>query len=269
VFNDLPCPYDKVVKELSQFAFLMLQKNQLVFTLAEVRALCPSVTSANWYGLGLLKPAQYLRPQDGSDHESFHFLHFTIQEYMAARHIASLADQIQLQLLVDTFWNVQYSNTWMFYVSMTGNNNIVFKHFLTGNYFQMSSWLFGTASISAAILSDKIKCLHLLCCLAEADHEMLSSVENIFQGGIIDLSYQSLSPNDVHTLAVLLLRSPNKQWEMINLSHFNIDDKCCNVLWEMFHSQRVPLTTKCIDISYNCFYRESLGKLCSILKSRS
>ena len=112
VLNDLPCPYDKVVKELSQFAFLMLQKNQLVFTLAEVRALCPSVTPANWYGLGLLKPAQYLKPQDDSDHESFHFLHFTIQEYMAACHIASLADQIQLQLLVGTFWNIQYSNTW-------------------------------------------------------------------------------------------------------------------------------------------------------------
>ncbi|XP_065898093.1 protein NLRC3-like [Dysidea avara] len=267
MLGDLPHPYDQVVKELSQFAFLMLQKNQLVFTLAEIRALCPSVTPANWYGLGLLKPAWYFKPQDGCDHESFHFLHFAIQEYMAAYHIASLSDQTQLQLLNDTFWNVQYYNTWVFYISIAGNNNVVFRHFLTGNYFQISSWIFGTTSMSSAILSDKIKCLHLLHCLAEAGHEMLSSVENIFHGGIIDLSHQSLSPDDVHTLAILLLRLSNKQWEMINLSHCNIDDRCCDVLCEMLCSQRVPIAIKCVDISYNCFHRESLSKLCNILKS--
>ena len=105
-FSNLPHPYGQVVKELSQFAFLALQKDQLVFTVAEVKATCPNLTPANWYGLGLLKPVQYFKPQDGSDHESFHFLHLAIQEYMAAHHIASLTDQVQLQLLNDTFWNI-------------------------------------------------------------------------------------------------------------------------------------------------------------------
>ena len=265
--NDLSHPYDQVIKELSQFAFLSLQKNQLVFTLAEITALCPSITPDNWYGLGLLKPTGYFMPSDGHDHKSFHFLHFAIQEYMAAYYIASLPDQTQLQLLNSTFWNVKYSNTWMMYVGITGGNSSVFKHFITGNYFQVSSWLFGTSAISSATLKDKIKCLHLLHCLAEANHEMLSTVESIFQGGILDLSHQSLSPNDVHTLAFLLSSLPNRQWEMINLSHCNIDDQTCVVLCETFCSQRVPLKIKCIDVSYNCFHRDSLNKLCSILKS--
>ena len=86
-FNDLPHPYDQVVKELSQFAFIALKKDQLVFSVAEIKAACPTLTPSNWFGFGLLKCAQYFKPQDGCDHESFHFLHFAIQEYMAAHHI--------------------------------------------------------------------------------------------------------------------------------------------------------------------------------------
>ena len=265
-FNDLPHPYDHVINELSQFAFLALQKNQLVFTPSEAKAMCPNLTLTNWYGLGLVKRAQYFKPQDCLDHESFHFLHFSIQEYMAAHYIASLPDNEQFELLNDAFWNVHFFNMWVMYVGITGGDNFAFRHFLTGNYFQLSSRMFGTQNISKTILSNKIKCLHLLHCFAEADHEMLSFVESIFQGGIIDLSHQSLSPNDVHTLAVLLLRSPNKQWEMLNLSHCNIDEKSCNVLYELFRSQHVALNIKTVDISCNHFYWESLRKIYSVLK---
>ena len=263
-FKDIPHPYDQVVKELSQFAFLALQRNELVFTLAEIITTYPNLTPTNWFEVGLLNPARYFKSQDGCDYESFHFLHFAIQEYMAAYHIASLPDETQLRLLNDTFWDVQYHNTWVMYVGITGGNNFIFKHFLTGNPFQMLSQLFGTSSISNTILSDRIKCLHLLPCLAEADHEMLPSVENIFQGGIIDLSYQFLSSKDIHTLAVLLLRSPNKYWEMINLSHCYIDDETCNVFCQLF--RMIELKVKSVDVSFNSFTLESLNKLCILFR---
>ena len=157
-FNDLPHPYDQVVKELSQFAFLALQRDQLVFTLAEIKATCPYLTPANWYGLGLLKRARYFKPQEGCDHESFHFLNFAVQEYMAAHYIASLPDKAQFKLLSDSFWNARYCNTWIMYVGITGGNNFVFKHFLTGNYFQLSSKLLKASYIYNSILNDKIKC---------------------------------------------------------------------------------------------------------------
>jgi len=51
----------------------------------------------------LLKSAQYFKPQDGHDHESFHFLHFAIQEFLAAHHIASLPEEMLLKLLNDAF----------------------------------------------------------------------------------------------------------------------------------------------------------------------
>ena len=263
--NDLPAPYDQVVKELSQFAFIALQRDQLVFTLAEVKATCPTLTPANWYGLGLLKPVQYFKPQDACDHESFHFLHYSMQEYMAAYYIASLKSSELLSLLKKTFWNVHYLNTWIMYVGITGGNQFTFTHFLSGNYLLMSSRLF-TPKISNKILEDKIKCLHLLRCSTEADCKMLSSVQNIFQGQIIDLSNSNLSVNDVCTLAMLLLRLPNKQWEKLDLSGCNINDDGCDSLCEIFISTNLLFTIKSVNLSNNNIQWESLCKLCKVLK---
>ncbi|XP_065897563.1 protein NLRC5-like [Dysidea avara] len=264
--NDIPHPYDQIVKELSQFAFLALQKDQLVFTLAEVKAACPNFNPSNWYGLGLLKPARYFKPQDGCDHESFHFLHFSIQEYMAAYHIASLPRHKVIALLTNTFWRTRYFNTWIMYVGITGGKKFAFKHFLSGSRFMLSSQIMKASIISSKILSNKIKCLHLLHCLAEVNHKMLPSIENIFHNGIIDLSHQVLSPNDVNTLAILLLRSPGKTWEKLDVSHCNIDDKTCNAFCTVFYSQNVALQVKSFNISCNNLHWESVNRLCKVLR---
>ena len=264
--DNLPHPYDQVVKELSQFAFLALQKDQLVFTLAEVKAEYPNLTPANWYGLGLLKRTKYFKAQDGCDHESFHFLHYSIQEYMAAYYIASLSNNELLSLLKETFWNVHYCNTWIMYVGITGGKSFEFTHFLSGNYFQISSWWFGTQSISSAILSDKIKRLHLLRCSAEANLEMLSSVETIFQEEIIDLSNQFLSVNDVRILADLLLKLPRKKWKKLDLSGCSINDEGCNLLYDIFLPNNIALKIMTVDISSNNFHWDSLSKLCIIFR---
>ena len=181
-FADVPPPYDQVIKELSHFAFLALQKDQLVFTLAEIRAEHPKLTPANWYVLGLLKSVKYFNAEDGGDRESFHFLHYSIQEYMAACYIASLPTNELLLLLQETFWNPRYFNTWVMYVGITAGRHRAFTHFLSGNRLQMTSWLSTPRLVSKGLLSDKIKCLHLLRCSAEADCDILSSVEDIFEG---------------------------------------------------------------------------------------
>ena len=263
--DDLPAPYDQVIKELSEFAFIALQKDQLVFTLAEVKAKCPTLTPSNWYGLGLLKLAQYFKSQDACDHESFHFLHYSMQEYMAAYYIASLKDKELLSLLKETFWDVHYFNTWIMYVGITGGKKITFIQFLSGNQLLMSKWLSGP-KISNKIVNDKIRCLHLLHCSTEADCEILLSVENIFQEQIIDLSNTSLSINNMHTLAMLLLRLPNKQWEKLNLSGCNINDDGCDSLCEIFVSKNVSFSIKSVDLSNNNIQWEALCKLCEVLQ---
>ena len=101
--DNLPAPHDQVVKELSQFAFLALQRDQLVFTIEEINAECPKVTPNHWYSYRLLKPAKHFNPQNGCELCSFHFLHFSVQEYLAAHHIATLPYYTLLALSMKHF----------------------------------------------------------------------------------------------------------------------------------------------------------------------
>ncbi|XP_065918725.1 NACHT, LRR and PYD domains-containing protein 14-like [Dysidea avara] len=235
--DELPATYNQAVKELSHFAFIALQEDKLVFTKAEVNKACPNLTpSNNWYILGLLIPVQYFKPQDSCHHNiSFHFLHLSIQEYLAAYHITYLSSDKRLTLLQDTFLDVHYANVWVMYFGIKGSNDGAFKQFICDSRFQSTviNW-FQTIknkqkaiNIKSTILNDKIKCLHLLHCLTESeDCEVLSSVVSIFRGKCFDLSNQSLSYNDMYTLAVVLKKlQPNEQWDKLDLSRCNIDGK--------------------------------------------
>ena len=267
--ENLPHPYNHAFKELSHFAFCALQRDQLVFTKEEIEQTLPNTNLANWYKLGLLKSAQYTVTKDDLylSYKSYHFLHFSIQEYLAAYHIASLTDDNVLDLLRETFWDIRYYNTWKMYVGITKGKQFSFQHFLSGNLLQISSQLFGTSSISRKILKNKIRCLHLLQCLEEINDDSLLPLNKVFQDNIIDLSHCSLSSYDVRALAVLLLRSPNKKWKKLNLSHCDIDDSKCFVFCEILSLQNVPMCINSVDISHNTFHWEALERLCTVFKN--
>ena len=101
-------------------AYDALVKDKIVFTRDEIIKACPHLImkSDNWNGLGLIKAAHY-----SDDSVSFHFLHFSVQEYMAAYYIALLPDNKQLKLLKSTFWNIRYFNAWIMYVGITHGGN--------------------------------------------------------------------------------------------------------------------------------------------------
>ena len=258
LFNSstLPSPYSKMFTELSQLAFTGLQNDKIVFDMDDIIAICPNLTMTpeNWNGLGLLKAITF------ENKVSFHFLHFSIQEYLAANYIALLSNKKQIQLLKSTFWNISYFNTWIMYVGITGGKLLAWKHFLSGNYFLLSSRLLKT-SLSKHLQSDKIKSLHLFQCFLEAagDNKL---VENFSKDEmcVIDLSSQTLSVTDVNTLAYYLLRSSNKHWKVLNLSKCHISDTGCDILF-----QKLKEDTLCIekvDLSYNYLQEKSiLGSL--------
>ena len=96
----------QLFKELARFAFKALEQDQLVFTFADLKEICPNLTNtpSNWNGLGLLNSVKSF----GFDENvTYHFLHFSIQEYMAAYHISTLSNKQQIKLLKNTFWSVR------------------------------------------------------------------------------------------------------------------------------------------------------------------
>ena len=209
--TDLPHPHDRVFEELTRLAYNALKIDKIVFKLDEIKVVCPNLVtiSSNWNGLGLLKAVQYFNAEIGN--VTFHFLHFSIQEYMAALYISTLSNKNQIKLLKETFWQHRYYNTWIMYVGITCGSSFALKNFLSGNWFQISTRIFKYSNISRKYLRNKIKYLHLFQCLVESnDEDMITSVSKFFQDNQIDLDRQTLLPSDVNTHGFFLMRSINK-----------------------------------------------------------
>ena len=268
---ELPHPHDKVFKELSYFAFKALRNGKLVFSLAELKKSCPNLTetSNSWNGLGLLKSVKYFDFNKSKEDLSFHFLHFSLQEYMAAYYISKLSGSEQIRLLHDTFWKIQYYNTWIMYVGITGGESFALKHFLSGNWFQFFTRLIKSPSVSKSFIRDKIKCLHIFQCLAETkNHDLISFVGQCFRNQEIDLSNQTLLPNHLDTLGFFLIRSLCKQWKKLNLSKCSIGNIGCNTLSQIFLGRSSShVNIEQVDFSYNHFSFLSLSKLFAVFKS--
>ena len=264
-------PYDKLLVELAKLAYKALETDKIVFTLPEIKKSCPNLTmtSSNWNGLGLLKAVQCFSVQMGNDQVTFHFLHFSIQEYMAAWYISTLPDRKQIKLLQKTFWEHHYYNTWRMYIGITCGSSFALRHFLSGNWFQLYSKLFRSSKVSENFLKHKMKCLHLFQCLLEANKEdIIKSVKQLFQNNRIDLSNQTLLPSDLNTLGFFLIRSVNKQWDELDLSNCNIGSNGSNVLCDRLLDKdaRGIVTIKMVKFSYNQLNFTSLIRLFGLFK---
>ena len=258
-FHNLPKEYYQTFLQLSELAYSVSDSMQLIFESTEIEKSCKKFVT-HGSGLGLLKPACFLNMGVQNTSVSYNFLHKSIQEYMAAYHIALLPSGTLLGLLNKRFWDSSYFNIWIMYVGITRGEQKVFKQFLSDNHFRLIRP--NPLRISNAILNDKIKCLHLLRCASEAkDSKFLLSIRNIFKEKVIDLSNKPLSETDIKTLAVLLLDLPGGPWTL-NLSKCNINNKCCKVLFEIFSSQTVTANIKVVNISFNSIYSENLYRLC-------
>ena len=270
-FEDLPKRYYETFEQLSKFAYsVSIHMNdkkimQLVFGLGDIENTCKNFLS-HGNGLGLLKPASFLDMGIQNKYPSYNFLHKSIQEYMAAYHIASLPPKMLSDLLNRKFWDSSYFNVWVMYVGITRGEQKEFKRFLSGSRFKFLAP--NPSKISEKILKDKIKCLHLLRCAAEVKgSKFLESAKDVFEGKVIDLSNKTLSETDIKTLAVLLLDLPGGPWTL-NLSRCNINNEHCKVLFEILSSQTVTTNIRTVNVSFNNISSENLYRLCNeIFKS--
>ena len=270
----IPYPHNKVFEELTLLAYIGIKCDKIVFSLNEIEEFCPNLTANpnNWNGLGLLRAAQCFSTETAISNATFHFLHLSIQEYMAAWYISTLKHNKQIKLLKETFWEHHYYNTWMMYVGITRASSFALKHFLSGNRFQFTSKVVKASSVSNKYLKCKIKCLHLFQCLLESNNkDMIALVSQSFQGNQVDLSNQILLPRDINTFGFFLMRSLNKRWEMLNLSGCKIGQIGSSILCNGFLNKENNCITviKKANFSYNQLNFSSLKQLFDLVKSWS
>ena len=187
-------------------------------------------------GFGLLQAMQHFGLYTKT--MTLTFIHFTIQEFLAARYISSLPPNEELKVIKANFWNNIHSNMFSIYISLTKGQRSAFKQFLSG----------GKEAIAIAdkFLKDQLKCLRLYRCFNEAgNHTLCNTIEqaNIFHDRVISLTNTTLTGGDMECISLFLTSSFNKEWELLNLYNCHIQDKGLNILYRRLHH--------CSDITIN------------------
>ena len=153
---------------------------------------------------------------------TLHFIHFTIQEFLAAHYISQLPPNEELIVIQERFWSEIHLNMFSMYISLTKGQRPSFKTFLSGGN--------QAIAISPKFLEDQLKCLCLYRCFHEADdHTMCSTIQQaeIFSCKVIDLNYTILAPSDLECISLFLTSSFSKklEWKWLVLYNCHILDK--------------------------------------------
>ena len=229
--TDLPKNVLNVIKQLSKLAFEGLLKNQLVFMEDEIDEVCPEVHDIPGAinGFGLLQTVQhYCKKGAAGTDMSFVFLHFTMQEFLAAFYVSALQNGQQSLWIKRSFWDSHFNFMWMMYVGIVGVKS------------ECVTKLIHSFDVNCKYnLQYKIKeCLHLFQCYLEAKDakldEMPEVISSIFNDGNISFyGLTSLLPNHVTSLTYYMMKSRVK-WKSINLRACNICDDGMRILQQFF-----------------------------------
>ena len=224
--TDLPDPYNRIIQQLSKLSLEALNNNKLIFTLDDITAACPDIAAIPGAinGFGLLQAVQHFGLYAKT--MTLNFIHFTIQEFLAAHYISHLLPNEELKVIEANFWNNIHFNMFSIYISLTKGQRSAFKEFLSG----------GNKGIAIAdkFLKDQLKCLILYRCFNEAgDHTLCNTIEqaSIFHNKEIKLDFITLTGSDMECISLFLTSSFNKEWEELNLHSCHIQDIGLNVLY--------------------------------------
>ena len=265
--TNLPDPCSKIIQQLSKYSLKALNNNKLVFTFDEIKAACPDIAAIPGAinGFGLLQAVQHFGLTGKT--MTFNFLHFTIQEFLAAHHVASLSPSKELKILKEKFWSDIHSNMFAIYISLTKGQRPSFKQFIKPSLGQRLKGFLTGEQVENRFLEDKLKCFRLFRCFCEAgDKEMCRSIENAkslnCNSKIIDLDNNTLSPSDVECVTVFLTCSSHKEWELLDLSWCYIQDHGVHILHRGLTSCDVTITT--LDLASNGLTKSSSSAISDI-----
>ena len=233
--EDFPKPISDILNKLSKLALIGLQKNQLVFTDAEIKANCPEIENnipGALNGFGLLQVVQHFSKKGAGTTASFNFLHFTMQEYLAALHVSTIAPyEQQLSLMKETFWSSTYNFMWMMYVGINGINSQTLVQFL---YKTQPGADIMELTLSSNIKSNKLKCLHLFQCFMEAkSKEIPKEILSIFLNNEINFHGVQLLAYHISSL-ILYVSRYSVQLQSLNLRDCHIGDVGMSILEHFF-----------------------------------
>lgn len=244
--QNLPEPCNKIVKQLSKLSLETLNDNRLIFTLTDIEATCPDIVTnpEAINGFGLLQTVEHLGLTGTV--KTFNFVHFSIQEFLAAHYVAHLSSEKELLVLKEYFWSPLHFNMFAIYVALTKGQHLPFKEFLSGGNEKIV--------IADQFLSDQLKCLRLFRCFYEAgDEKMCKAIEaaetfNYRRGRRVELSDTRFSHSELECVTLFLTCTSCKEWgEGLNFYRCYIQDQGIRILHRRLKNSGIIITKLWLD----------------------
>ena len=134
----LPQPVQQVLLQLQKIAFDGLVEDKIVFTVGNLPVMCRDDPTC----YGLLQSVEcYCSDEIGPPTKSFNFLHLGIQEYFAAKYVATLPEDEVYTLMKESFLvtdrrhadskSVRLSNMWIMYCGITSGRCKSLRRYLS------------------------------------------------------------------------------------------------------------------------------------------
>ena len=244
--QNLPEPYNKIIKQLSKLSLETLNDNKLIFTEAEIVKTCPDILTnpKAINGFGLLQTVEHLGLTGTT--KTFNFVHFSIQEFLAAHYVAHLSPEEELLILKRYFWSALHFNMFAIYVALTNGQHVSFREFLSGGNKDVL--------IADQFLSDQLKCLRLFRCFYEAgDKTMCKAIENAKtfdyrNSKRIELTDTRFSHSELECVTLFLTCASWKVWgEGVNFYRCYIQDQGIRILHRRLKNSSITITILWLD----------------------
>ena len=215
--NNFEQPYKKIIQQLAVLSYEALKKNQLTFSLDEVKAVCPQINNipGGINCFGLLQAVQY--PGIMKMTTMLSFVHSSLQEFLAAYHVTCLPYDDELSVLKEKFLSDAHANMFVVYVGMTKGKRPAFKQYLMEGSFTLQIYKRQNLLTRYDIAVNKYMFLRLFKCFHEAGYKELCDMlinSGCFSDGFgkDHLIVHSLSPCDAECLGLILISK--REWKV-------------------------------------------------------
>ena len=249
-FDSIPSQLQPYWWVTCKFAFEALSNDRLVFTEVELASFFPEDLDANQKFLcfGLLQSARSLLPVGHS--LSFHFLHLTFQEYLAALHLVTLPTEEQLEVVRTHGRSSRFAMVWRFFFGLGSKKQGSCIGQVSGKVVCLDENVVDTLLQSSdggsiKLLSSAAKLLQCHCALEAKNDVVSSKVAKNIDG---QFGYSINAPNDCVAVLHVLSHTSHCHSVRISLSGCGLSDKLLKRLTDLLSSANGELTVVKLDL---------------------
>ena len=265
--NDLSKPYNEIIQQLSKLSLEGLNDSKLIFSLEEIEAACKDITTfpKAINGFGLLQAVEHLGLTGTT--KTFNFLHFSIQEYLAAHYVANLPADEELKIIETYFWSDTHFNMFSMYISLTKGQKPSFKKFLSSeSCFRMllyNDYTLPDNKFNEFIFHKRSHFFRLYHCFYESGDVDTCKIIEKHTRCMEFRDIYSFSVVELECIALFLSTSSYKNWHRIMFFSCYIQDHGFHVLHHgLLHSSGV--TISCLDLRCNGLRMQSSSLISDI-----